>query len=87
MFERCAIRQCVNLSIVDDTVPEETEYFTVKIGRSLNLHPNINLRPTEANITISDDGKQRLGTSYVITTTFYVPIMCMNYYVSIFYNP
>ena len=60
MFDQCAIRQCVNISIVDDTLPEETEYFTVKIGRSSNLHPKISLRPTEANITISDNGKQRL---------------------------
>ena len=87
MFDRCAIQRCVNISIVDDTVPEETKYFTVKIGRSLNLHPNITLRPTEANITISDDGKRRLGTSHAMTKKNYVPIMCINYYVSIFYNP
>ena len=58
MFDRCAIRRCVNISIVDDTIPENTEYFTVMIGGRSNLHPNINLSPTEANIYILDNGKQ-----------------------------
>ena len=58
MFDRCAIRRCVNISIVDDNIPENTEYFTVMIGGMSNLHPNINLSPNEANITIHDNGKQ-----------------------------
>ena len=58
MFVRCAIRRCVNISIVDDTIPENTEYFTVMIGGRSNLHPNISLSPTEANIYILDIGKQ-----------------------------
>ena len=55
MFDRCAIRRCVNISIVDDTIPKNTEYFTVGMS---NLHPNINLSPNEANITIHNNGKQ-----------------------------
>ena len=58
MFDRCAIRRCVNISIVDDTIPENTEYFTVMIGGRSNLHPNINIRSTKANITILGNGKQ-----------------------------
>ena len=79
MFDRCVIQRCVNISIVDDISPEEIEYFTVKIGQSSHLHPKIILRPTEANITIYDNGKQRLRTSHAITTTFNVRIMCINY--------
>ena len=67
MFKRCAIRSCVSIFIVNDTMPEDEEYFTVVIGRSSSLHPNITLTATEANISISDDGKQRLRSSYVMT--------------------
>ena len=57
MFDRCAIRR-IKISIVDETIPENAEYFTVMIGGISNLHPNIHLSPTEANITIHDNGKQ-----------------------------
>ena len=60
---------------MDDTIPENTEYFTVMIGGRSNLHPNINLSPTEANIYILDIGKQRLTNLYPMTTKFIVPII------------
>ena len=47
-------RQCFNVAIVNDIVPERTESFTVTIRHDVPS-PLIIVQPDEVNITILDD--------------------------------
>ena len=46
-------RQCLNVEIVNDDVPEDAESFTVTISNSVPS-PSITVEPAEATITILD---------------------------------
>ena len=55
-FNRCANKSCINLSIEDDDIPEGTENFNVRIGRTPNLSSRIDLQPDQAGVFIIDNG-------------------------------
>ena len=53
--------QCVNISIRDDDVVEQTESFIVTLERPLDLNNSVSLSPTQQTITIiNEDGKSTL---------------------------
>ena len=58
-FGACQSKKCVNVTIVDDDVPEGTENFFVNLLRPSALPSSITLDPTEAELTIfdNDDGE------------------------------
>ena len=57
-FGACDFKQCVNVTIVDDDVPEGMENFFASLLRPSALPSSITLNPTEAELTIfdNDDG-------------------------------
>ena len=60
-FAACETRQCVNITIVDDSVEEPVEEFDVTLERTMGLNPRIRLRPVDARVVIhDDDGKSTL---------------------------
>ena len=48
-------RQCFNVSIVNDEIPENAEYFNVTISNS-EPSPLVRVQPDEAMVTILDRG-------------------------------
>ena len=57
-FDACETRSCVNVTIVDDSVDEQTEVFAVTLRRSVGLDSRIRLNPVDGVIEITDnDGK------------------------------
>ena len=55
-FDRCAVKSCTNVSIENNDIPEGTENFNVRIGRTPNLSSRIDLRPDQARVFIIDNG-------------------------------
>ena len=55
VFGACDKRVCVNLTITNDELLEETEIFEVTLRRTLNLDRRIILAPVTAEINIIDD--------------------------------
>ena len=53
-FAECETRQCVNVSIVDDSVDEPEEKFSCTLGRTPSLDPRITLEPSAAEVIIID---------------------------------
>ena len=58
MFDACERRSCVNVSIVDDLVLENTESFFVSLERAAGLDARIRLDPVEAEIEIIDNDSE-----------------------------
>ena len=53
--------QCVDISIRDDDVVEQTESFIVTLERPPDLNDSVSLSPTKQTITIiNDDGESKL---------------------------
>ena len=55
-FDRCAVKSCTSVSIVDDNILEVTENFNVRIGRTANLSSRIDLQPNQTTVSIIDNG-------------------------------
>ena len=53
-FDECERRSCINITIVDDEVPENTEYFNLTLERS-GLHERIQLDPVDGLVQITDN--------------------------------
>ena len=65
MFDSCDKKSCVNISIVDDDVIEDTESFSVLLTETPGLDVRITLDPVEAEIEIIDnDSEYRAITVY-----------------------
>ena len=47
-------KQCVQIQVINDMVPETQEYFQVKVAMTIPL-PGIVLTPDNATIVINDD--------------------------------
>ena len=53
-FAACEQRQCVNITITNDDIPETVESFFVNLNRTLELNSSISLAPVQAEIEIND---------------------------------
>ena len=62
-FAPCVYRECVVISIIDDELAEEREYFTVVLSETPELHSRIRLYPTEAGVIISSDDSEFIDLS------------------------
>ena len=57
-FDTCDVRQCANVSIVNDLVDEPEEFFIYTLERTPGLDERIDLDPTMGTVVITDvDGK------------------------------
>lgn len=54
-FSACSPRQCFDVSIVDDSIPEYIEFFLLRLERSPGLDSRIILIPITATVEIIDD--------------------------------
>ena len=63
-FDECERRSCINITIVDDEVPEDTEYFNLNLERN-GLHGRIQLDPVDGLVQITDND----GTCTVVIAT------------------
>ena len=54
-FPACGTKQCVDVTIVDDEVPEVDESFAVTLERTLGLNMRIRLNPVDGIIHIVDN--------------------------------
>ena len=54
-FSACAQRSCTNVTIVDDSVDEPTESFSVTLDRTLGLDRRIETNPVDGEIEIEDN--------------------------------
>ena len=53
-FNECEQRSCINITIVDDEVPENTEYFNLNLERN-GLHERIQLDLVDGVVQITDN--------------------------------
>ena len=53
-FASCDMRQCVDITIENDEIPENVESFFALLERTLGLDGRISLNPVEAEIMIID---------------------------------
>ena len=53
-FNECERRSCINITIVDYEVPENTEYFDLNLERN-GLHERIQLDPTDGLVQITNN--------------------------------
>ena len=54
-FDTCVTEQCVNMSIIADSIDEPDVSFSYTITRVPGLDPRIILTPSAGKITILDD--------------------------------
>ena len=54
-FPACGTRECVNVTIVDDSVLENVESFDVTLERTPALDMRITLDPVDGVVEITDD--------------------------------
>ena len=54
-FDACETRQCVDVTIVDDTLNETVEEFDITLERTLGLDFRILLQPVDARVIIYQD--------------------------------
>lgn len=54
-FSACDTQQCVSVVIVDDSVDEPDESFSITLRRSSTLSQRITLKPTAGVVTIMDN--------------------------------
>ena len=55
MFDTCETRKCVNVTIAEDLVDEQQEFFTYTLTRTPSLDPRIELDPTDGRVDIIDN--------------------------------
>ena len=55
MFSACETRQCLNVTVFEDQVLEETESFNAVLNRTDNLDTRITLNPVNAAVYIIDN--------------------------------
>ena len=53
-FESCSTRQCIDITIVNDSVKEGIESFFVRLQRTSDLDPRITLNTTSAVVEITE---------------------------------
>ena len=58
-FAACEARQCVNVTIVSDTVDEPVEEFDITLERTIGLDSRIRLAPVDASVIINDDNESK----------------------------
>ena len=56
--------QCSSIPIVDDTILENDEVFSVQLS---TLDPDVNLTPSTATVTIEDDDSELYNLSHYFT--------------------
>ena len=54
-FPACATKQCLNVSIIDDLLVEDTETFTIHLETSLGLSNEFEVNPSVKVINITDN--------------------------------
>ena len=54
-FAACETRQCVEVTIVDDTPNEPVEEFDITLERTVGLDTRIKLLPMDARVVIYDE--------------------------------
>ena len=54
-FDECDIRQCVNVTIVDDEIDETDERFFFTLERGDNADERIDLDPVDGEVIIEDE--------------------------------
>ena len=66
-FPACTLRQCVNVSIIDDMLQETNESFSLTLERSPGLDSRITLDPAHSTVIIlNDDSKcKQLCYTYI----------------------
>ena len=55
-FNECEQRSCIIIPIVDDEVPENTEYFNLTLERN-GLHERIQLDPVDGLVQITNNDR------------------------------
>ena len=55
-FDECERRSCINITIVDDEVLENTEYFNLTLERN-GLHERIQLDPVDGLVQITNNDR------------------------------
>ena len=64
---RCAIRSCLSINIINDDKLEDLEYFTVSLERSFGVNNRFSIENMERNVTIADhDG------TYILSLYAYI---------------
>lgn len=72
-FAPCDVEQCVNITIVDNELIEQTEMFVVTLERTATLDKKISLHPVKGYIFVNDEvGKPAVNnnSNFVITNPF-----------------
>ena len=64
MFGACQIRECVDITIVDDVVLENVESFLVNLESTPGLDSRITLNRTRAEVQIIDNEGYCVYNSY-----------------------
>ena len=60
MFAVCETRKCVAIAVTDDQADEPDEAINIHLGRTADLHPQIDLSPVDGEIlVVDDDGEQK----------------------------
>ena len=54
-FRSCETRQCKNITILNDYMFEDNEFFTVHLEEPLSLSTRYTIDPAELLVIISDD--------------------------------
>ena len=54
-FSPCTGKECVSIAIIDDALPETTEFFTVTLERPSGLSNRIIIDGSRGDILILDD--------------------------------
>ena len=55
MFEKCMMRKCVDITIIDNEMNEANETFTFNLSRTTDLSPRIILDPVNGESYLIDD--------------------------------
>ena len=55
MFDSCDVKSCINITIIDDLIPEIVESFSITLEEASGHDDRITLEPTNAVIRINDD--------------------------------
>ena len=61
-FNASVAVSCVDVGIVDDSIAENSETFTVRIGTT---EPRVTLRPNEGEVTILDNDRKHTFILYI----------------------
>ena len=66
-FSSCENKTCINVTIVNDNVAEETEVFTVRLQKPANPDSSISLIPNSAEVQVEDNDGRRLSAFCVLS--------------------